>query len=53
MRALIITLIVACSLQSCMSTNGCVGRADHNKKVAMKRHHYRAKHRTHSTSFYY
>jgi hypothetical protein len=45
MRALILLLVVACALPSCMSTHGCVGRANHNKKVAMKRHHYRQHHR--------
>jgi hypothetical protein len=41
---IILALIVACALQSCMSTHGCVGKADHNKKVAAKRAHYRARH---------
>jgi hypothetical protein len=44
MRALLFIIVCVC-LQSCMSTHGCVGRANHNKRVAMKRHHYRATHR--------
>jgi hypothetical protein len=45
MRAFILIVLCAMMAQSCMSTHGCVGRANHNKKVAMKRHHYRATHR--------
>jgi hypothetical protein len=53
MRALILLLVVACALPSCMTTHGCVGRAEHNKKVSMKRHHYRKTHHTYSRAVSY
>jgi len=49
MKTLII-LILAVTMNSCLSTHGCVGKANHNQKVAAKLHKKRAKHRNHSNN---
>ena len=48
MKTLVI-VILAVTMNSCLSTHGCVGKANHNKKVAHKLHKKRAKqhHRSH------
>lgn len=48
MKTLLLLAAVVLGTTSCMSTHGCVGKADHNKRVAAKRAHYRAHHRNSS-----
>jgi len=43
-QCIVLLALMLIGFTSCMSTHGCVGKADHNKRVAAKRAHYRARH---------
>ncbi len=50
MKKILLFAVILIGLESCLSTHGCVGKANHNQKVAAKLHKKRAKHRNHSNN---
>jgi hypothetical protein len=50
MKKVLLLAVILIGLESCLSTHGCVGKANHNQKVAAKLHKKRAKHRNHSNN---
>jgi hypothetical protein len=52
MKQVLLFAVILIGLESCLSTHGCVGKANHNQKVAKKLHHKRARqHRSSHGSF--
>jgi hypothetical protein len=49
MKQVLLLAVILIGLESCLSTHGCVDKANHNQRVAKKLHHKRAKqhHRSH------